>query len=367
VKLLRLGPYIAGGLASIALLAGCSAGGSQSSALGSSAVNPAQVGTHAHRISSLADLHLTPFPYKKVHQVHRKSWVSKGILGAPRLLFITDPGQDIVDIYSMPTITLKGQITTGLLDPEGACSDHAGDIWIADTGDLLINKYDRTGALIGQLTDPSGYPGSCAVAPNGDLAVTNLIDITFNPAGVLVYPNAQEPPNAELRDPDIDSNYFAGYDPSGNLYVDGTDSNGAYVLAESLAGSGTLSSLTITGGAIFFPGMVQWNKVAGDLVLGDQRCGNVQSACLYSASVSGPNADITATTNLLDSAGNPVCDMAQGVIGPLAKMGAAGSSFNACTGDPNSVDRWHFPAGGLPTNSNTTALVDPVGAALSTK
>ena len=63
MKLLRLGPYIAGGLASIALLAGCSTGGSQSSALGSSALNPAQPGARNHRMLSISDLHLTPFPY----------------------------------------------------------------------------------------------------------------------------------------------------------------------------------------------------------------------------------------------------------------------------------------------------------------
>jgi hypothetical protein len=366
VRLLRLGPYIVGALTSAALLAGCSAGGSQSSALGSTALNPALRGTHAHRPSSLADMHLTVYPYKTGHRDHRKTWVSPDVLRNPRLLFISDPGAGNVDIFTMPALALKGQIT-GLSVPQGMCSDsRTGFVWVADTGALTMQEYDRNGTLLNTLDDPAGFPGSCAVDPTtGNLAVTDIVDFTGN-GTVLIYAGSTGPPSQQLRNPDMLLASFAGYDGGGNLYVDGFDTFGNFILSESTPGSGALSTLTVTGGALFWPGMVQWNIVAGDLVVGDQTCNNTPTTCLYSMAVSGPNASITGVTNLQDSSGNPICDMAEGVVGRLGKMSAAGSSYNACTGDPNSVDRWHFPAGGLPTNS-TTGIVDPAGAALSNK
>ena len=309
---------------------------------------------------------MTVRPYKTGHRNHRKSWISPDVAKLPRLLFITDPGAGAAYIYSMPGLALKGTIT-GLTDPEGACSDRSGNIWIADTEAQTIQQYDRAGVLLSTLTDTEGLPGACAVDPTtGNLAVVNLVSVGLDAGSVLIYPGATGTPTQELTDPNLEAYYFAGYDPSGNLYVDGITGAGSYALDQSPAGSGTLSELTISGGTLFFPGMIQWNKVAGDLVLGDQLCNDVPGSCLYSASVSGSSVTITAVTNLEDGQGNPIGDMAQGVVGPLARMGAAGGSFND-SGDPSSVNRWHFPAGGAPTNFVDSGLVDPVGAALSTK
>jgi hypothetical protein len=371
MKLFNLGTYIAGGLASAVLLAGCSTGGSQSSALGSSALGSAAssstgLGSHKPSFHSKSDLRMTVRPYKTGHRVHRKSWMSPDIAKLPRLLFITDPGAGVADIFTMPGLVLKGQIT-GLLTPAGACSDRSGNIWITSTLAQTIQQYDRSGVLLNTLFDNEGLPGSCAVDPTtGNLAVVNLDNVGLDAGSVLIYPGATGPPTQELTDPNIELYFFSGYDPSGNLYVNGFAGDGSYVLDVSPAGSGTLSAVTVSGGTIFFPGMIQWNKAASDLVLGDQLCNDAPGSCLYSASVSGSTATITSVTNLEDGLGNPIGDLAQGVVGPLARMGAAGGSFND-SGDPSSVNRWHFPAGGAPTNFVDSGLVDPVGAALSTK
>lgn len=366
MKILRSVPYIVGGLASLALLAGCSSSGGSSSALGTTAMNnPEQLGMRPSPLLSKSHTYVTVKPFK-IHRDHHKSRIAPDTRMRPRLLFVSDPGAGDVYIFTMPALALKGTIT-GLGQPQGECSDNSGNVWVADTINRELDQYSRAGALLNTLSDPTGLPLSCAVnLSTGDLAVTQIPD-GADDGGVLVYPNATYPPTEELHNPSQSTYYFAGYDPSGNLYVSGTDFSGAYMLSEAPAGSTTMSTITISGGTIFFPGMVQWNLVANDLVLGDQFCADEQTSCIYSASVSGSTATITGTTTLMNFEGAPVCDMAQGVVARLARMGAAGGDYEFCSSTPSSVDRWHFPAGGVPTNFNDSVPVVPVGAAISNK
>ena len=191
---------------------------------------------------------------------------------------------------------------------------------------------------------------------------------------MVIFKGGAAPPDQQLTDPDIGIMLYVGYDGAGNLFATGTGPTGTgYVLAEATlltsGDYGPLTTVPITGGALFGPGQIQWDRLTQKLVLGDQACNDTANSCLYQATVSGGTAAVGPAISLLDGAGNPVCDVIEFVISkaPKAKMGAAGSALNACNGDPNSVDRWLFPAGGAPTNSNTTNLVSPFGAALSVK
>jgi hypothetical protein len=376
VKPLRLGPYIAGILASAALLAGCSAGGSQSSALGQTGLSPAQQGAYPNRGVAIAYQHMAAFPLKPGHRDHRKSWVSPDVHLLPRLLYVSDSFTLNIDVFTMPNLVLKGTIT-GAGTPLGLCDDKSGNIWAADLSGVRLVQYNlRTNgtAPLQTLDDATGLPVSCAVnSVNGDLAAANIF--SFLGAGsVLIFKAGVGPPDQELTDPDIGFLEFVGYDGTGNLFATGTDAAGTgFVLAEATlltSGSyGPLTTVPVTGGAIFAPGQIQWDRQTQTLVLGDQLCNDTVNACLYQATVSGGTAALGPAIPLLDSAGNPACDVTEFVISkaPKAKMGAAGSSLNVCNGDPNSVDRWHFPAGGTPTNSNTTDVAFPFGAALSVK
>ena len=180
---LRLGPYIAGILASAALLAGCSAGGSQSSALGPTALSPAQQGAYPNRAAAIAYQHMAAFPLKPGHRDQRKSWVSPDIpkFPLPRLLYISDSSALNITVLTMPTLELKGTITTGVNDPLGLCSDRSGNIWAADIfGPTLVQynlRTDPTGSPLQTLADSTGFPVSCAVNEvNGDLAAADIVD-----------------------------------------------------------------------------------------------------------------------------------------------------------------------------------------------
>jgi hypothetical protein len=239
------------------------------------------------------------------------------------------------------------------------CSDKAGNIWITNTSTFQIFQYSRTGTLLNTLSDPNGYPVGCAVyKANGNLAVTNLFG---NPSGngtVDVYANATGTPTV-YSNPSQTENFFAAYDNSGNLYVDGFGTSG-FSLSELPNGSGTMSTINISGGTITFPGGVNWRPATG-LIVGDQECSN--GSCEDAVSVSGSTGTITFSTPLFNSNGG-ACDVDQATISPFGKFFAGGCITEGSA--PSSAARWKYPAGGEPTNFSTS-VSSPTGAAISNK
>jgi hypothetical protein len=170
----------------------------------------------------------------------------------------------------------------------------------------------------------------------------------------LVYEHARGTP-AAFADPKQYSCFFAAYDAKGDLYVSGETGPQvhSYVLSVLPHHSTSMSTVTISGGTLYFPGTVAW--VGSTLVLGDQKCRNHAASCFYELKVSGKKAKITHTTPLTGS-----CDVAQAWVG---KKHIAGGDYRYC-GGRSSVDIWPYPAGGVPS-AKVTGLQMPVGTALS--
>jgi len=357
MKLSRTGQHALGTVVAVALLAGCSGTGESQSSTPTSGLNPASVGGHGLAVQSL---HLgasyTSVKAPKLHRDTGKSHVSPGAKAVPRLLFISDIGTDDVYIFSLPAMAVMGTLT-GFSEPQGMCTDKAGNIWITNTGTLQIYQYSRTGTLLKTLSDPNGDPVGCAVyKANGDLAVTNIFN-NSGPATVEVYANATGTPTA-YNNASQSENFFDAYDNQGNLYVDGFDNSG-FSLSVLPNGSSTMSTIHITGGGtISFPGSVNWKPATG-LVVGDQQCRS--GSCLNAVSISGNTGPITGSTPLFNSNGG-ACDVDQATISPFGKFFAGG-----CTaGSPPTADRWAYPAGGTPTNYSTK-VEEPIGTAISNK
>ncbi|MFZ0032776.1 MAG: hypothetical protein WAK84_12985, partial [Candidatus Cybelea sp.] len=131
------------------------------------------------------------------------------------------------------------------------------------------------------------------------------------------------------------------------------------------AGSSSISNVTVSGGTLFFPGGLNWDSATSSVILGDQECGGAAGSCLYSATVSGGVATITGVTNLLDVSGQSAGDVDQWAIAPQGRYVAAG--IISQDSNPSGVARWAFPAGGVPTNFNDAAVVEPIGTAISNK
>jgi SMP-30/Gluconolactonase/LRE-like region len=308
-------------------------------------------------------------PNAAVRLNHKKSWVSPDAKRAPRLLFITDYGAGDVNILTMPDLALKGTLT-GFSYPEGACSDASGDIWIANTGASQMLLYSRTGTLIKTLAVPYEYPAGCAINKrNNDLAVINIEDTSGNAGNVMVFKNATGAP-ATYTAPNFYLYFFAGYDDNGNLFFDGQDvSRLTSYLAELPNGSGNPQLLTISGATWHVAGFVQWYHQGGYLALGDQECNGYPSACIFFLSISGSTANVTGGTTLTTYQGNPVCDLAEGVIAANGERYLAGADYESCGYTPITANRWAYPAGAAPTNYNDSVanFVEPLGAAVSTK
>ena len=114
--------------------------------------------------------------------------------------------------------------------------------------------------------------------------------------------------------------FFAGYDASGNLFFDGMDlSRLTSYLAELPNGSSNPVSITLNGPTLYVAGLVQWYKTGGYLALGDQECGGIPSSCIFFVSISGSTGNITGGTSVTTYNGNPVCDLAEGVIARIRR------------------------------------------------
>ena len=143
----RLASGALGGMAAVALLAGCGGGGLQSSSL--------FVSSSAQGLASVTYM-LVRSP--KIKPDHHKSWVSPDVKSAHRLLFITDDSSQDVYIFTMPAMQLKGTLT-GFNGPQGMCSDKQGNKFrVVSAGTSQGLKNSRTGHLLGSVTDPSATP-----------------------------------------------------------------------------------------------------------------------------------------------------------------------------------------------------------------
>jgi hypothetical protein len=352
--------------ATAVILASCS---TTQSSVAPAAASPAQ--TQAGGTAPLGRMKGIPTLAARPPAKHRsnrgKSWISPDAAGLPRLLYISDYGADDVDIFSLPKMTLKGSIT-GLSFPEGECSDASGNIWIANTGAQEMLQYSRTGTLLKTLSIANEYPAGCAVnKATNDLAVTNIVSVS-GPGDLMIFKNGSGS-GTTYTDADIYEYFFAGYDNSGNLFFDGTNSDrSASFLAELPSGSSSPKTISLSNGTLYLAGFVQWYRVGNYLALGDQGCGGTTSSCIYWVSVSGSTGSITGTTTLSNYQGGTVCDLVEGVIGTNGEKYVAGPDYESCGYTASTADRWAYEAGGMPTNYNSSAsFVEPIGGAVSTK
>lgn len=258
------------------------------------------------------------------------------------LLYITNGGNGNVLMYGYPTLKPLGAVGNAG-DAQGVCSDSQGDVWVVPSISPKVTEYPHGLAKPKATLSDAGaeYPLACSVDPTtGNLAMTNL----GGPSGggnVFIWAGAKGTAN-KIGDSAMSYVYFCGYDPSGNLWVDGLDAKYDFVFAELPAGGQNFQTIALAG--IAFPGGVQWDGT--DLAVGDQ-----QSSAIDQISVSGSTATITGTTPL-----NGSCDVDQ-----FAILNGKVFAPDVCAGDGK---LYAYPAGGasLKTVDN---LQYPVAAAVS--
>jgi hypothetical protein len=325
--------------ATAAILAGCSAGGSQVQ-LGPSAPieqNAAQSGANAQSL-------LFPFAQRNtaitVHPDRGRSWVAPD---AKRhaLIYVSDYGTGDVYILEYKTGNLEGTLT-GFSDPFGMCVDKAGDVFIANYVGENILEYAHGGSSpIANLDDTGYLPKGCSVDPTtGNLAVTNYAAYPYASGNLSIYQHAQGTPKP-YTDPNFILYGFCGYDNKGNLFVDGyypSSEGSRAVFAELPSGETSFRDFPLNQGQISQPGGVMWD---GKYVA-VENYGGYQSP-IYQFQITSSGAMVVGSTPLQEN-------------GQIFQFGMNGRRDKgqhrmviAPEGTGGELGFWDYPAGGIPT------------------
>lgn len=226
------------------------------------------------------------------------SWMAPEAKGES-LIYVSETNAAEVAVLSYPDGSLVGTLS-GLDDPGGECVDSKGDVFITEfevssgSGDIVEYAHGGT-QRIATLEDTGYYPNGCAVDPKtGNLAVTNWhhINTTGGPGDVSIYTKASGTPTHSF-DPQIYAYYWCSYDASGNLYLDGVNSNG-YQLAELPEGSANFVNFNFGSSLKLNYGGLQWRD--GTLAVG---FGN--NHIIYRVKIEGSLAITVGQTKLRES------------------------------------------------------------------
>jgi hypothetical protein len=262
------------------------------------------------------------------------SWMVRDAKKGP-LLYVSD-GSNSVFVYTYPGLKLTGTLKN-FSQPLGECVDKAGNIWIANFGAQEMVEYAHGGTKpISTLkTDTDHTPYSCSVDTNtGNLAVSTWRGGS-GPGYVSIYKQAKGSPTT-YSDSSFVYLLYLGYDPKGNLFLDGVASGSAFRYAELPKGKTKFTSLKLNK-SVGYPGNVQFD---GKYVT----VGDAEARAVYRTS----GGKVIGTTTLSGS-------------GTLAGYFIDGSTVVGA--DDSGVELYPYPAGGSPTGS--VSVTNPSSVAVS--
>jgi len=326
MQISKLAKYAVGVTTAAALLAGCSSGGN--SPVSPAGMQPLRAVRLANGLLTLAAHPAAPGahtvglvnPDKKHHKHHKKRQYITNFYSSTALEFDYPKGDSSIGSISLD-------------EPQGMCSDTSTHgvakktFWVTNSGSDDIEQFTWSGTATGKtLSESVGEAASCAIDPT-----THNIAITVLDAGDVVVFNGGTGSGTPIADGFIET-FFAGYDASGDLYVDGLSSFGVGV-AELPKGSSAFETLT-TSNTLEFPGGVQWD---GQWITIDDQ----DAHAIYQYNQSGTSLTVEGTTSLTGSGdcvdtwiatGYVICPDAENNDGLIFPYPAGGSSTATLTG-----------------------------------
>jgi len=293
--------FILRSTAAVALLAGCSGGGSQLPA----AVAPVSpLSQPARTVQSLGGIHDT-----STSIVPRSMWQPKADLAHPRgfvnIAGVNSPhgNQTIISEIASNTVSVYGAdgqlnalLTVGLSEPQGLATDAAEKLYVANTlnSDIFIYSKPYTASGL-TLNDANEFPVGVAVSQTGVVGVTNIQTVTGGPGSVSLYAKGSTLACATVSDPNWPQVFYDAFDASGKLFIDGRDRGGNTIVGEVTGGCrATLIKTLHVGNTILFPGGVQVQN--GSILIDDQMAPAIYT---YAPPSGGSLGSPTATTMLM--------------------------------------------------------------------
>lgn len=243
--------------------------------------------------------------------------------------------------FSFPRGKHVGTIK-GLSDPGGLCTDRAGNVFVTDAGTQHIVEYQQGGSTPIRRIRDNGYgPNGCAINPrNGDLAVANYCagarEVSGecaggHPVAVTVFKRAGGAPHV-YSNAAFEHFFFCGYDPHGNLFVDGLGNSGKHLLGELSDGGAKLKVIRVKG--MGYPGGVQWD---GKYIT----VGNYQAGIINRYVIVGSVGVIVGSTTLDGGAGTLQYWIGHGAVFGATNIYSKGHILTS----------WKYPAGGAATKT----------------
>ena len=180
-----------------------------------------------------------------------------------KLLYVSDALADDVLVFGYRTGRWKRAGTLyGFNEPDGMCSDAAGNVWVTNLNGHDIVEYAHGGTNpLSTLSEPDQMVSDCSISKSGNLAVSSLGTQTGSSGYIAIYSHATGKPHI-YTDSNIPWIYFCGYDDLGNLLLDGVhqvrdqDYN---EIDELTKGSSTFINITLKHDPIYFPGGIKWD------------------------------------------------------------------------------------------------------------
>jgi hypothetical protein len=265
--------------------------------------------------------------------------------GARSFLYVTDSGTDNVQVYGWPKPENPVATLTGFNEPQGACADMSGDVFIVNTGDRNILEYKGGGTSpIQTLGDPAGFPVGCSVDPTSDnLAVTDILNNSYGQGNIAIYTDATGTPKV-ITSKELFQPYFDQYDGSGNLFITGVGSTDAPVFAELPAHSKHIKTPCGPGlmGGDSFPGSIAWD--GKHIVIAGTSAGRWGAIRLSGCKKVG----FTPLTGDSD----------------IVQFSIAGNRLIGPDAGNADVEIFSYPKGGAPVTT-LTGFSEPIGAAVT--
>jgi hypothetical protein len=334
----------------VALLAGC----------GGMSPSPSQLGTTGQNtVAQLRFLGGTgaAHPSRLTGANAARSWMAPDAKKSKTLLYVADQGANDVEVYSYPDGKLKGTLT-GFQTPSGVCSNKAGDVFILNGNGTSVEVYAHGGSKPIRTLDLPGAPElNCSVdQTTGNLALGVLGGTCGNCFVVFAGGSGtatKYTPSGQNGLPGC------GYDNNSNLFCDAYGTSG-FALFELPKGSSTVETITVSGASGLSAGSMQWDGT--DLAFG---AGAGPTLYRIKLSLSGSTGSVVGSTSL--SGASAVWQF--WITNNLGGKKHKGLRVIAPTfvNSAPVVGYWNYPAGGTATNTITTGLEEPDGAALSTK
>jgi hypothetical protein len=264
--------------AAVALLAGCSGGGS-----------PSPAAAVAARLNQTARPRVTPSRVKP--------FVNVAGIKAPHgnQTFVTDAGTATVTVWGA-----NGQLNAILFDgigadPQGLATDGAQNLYVANAafGNVIVYAKPYT-SIKSTLNDAGESTEDVAVDKTGLVGVTNYLTSALAPGSVSFFAKNSTQPCSTVKDPKWEYFFNDAFDASGNLFIDGQTVGGGTLVGEVSGGCKATAITTLSvGNTISWPGGVQVS--AGNILIGDV---NKQAIYTYAPPSSGSLGSPTVVTTL---------------------------------------------------------------------